>query len=198
MHDRRDGSPASRAAAAHNGTVWRWNRPVFDVQDGTPQLRIENRVLPSGPTPLDMVANAAFYFGLIRAVATSDRPLWTTMPFPLVERDLHAAARLGLAADLHWNGAERPAARLILDVLLPLAADGLDGWGVPPAHRDCYLAVVERRVAGGRTGAAWQTATVRDLEDRGGLDRPAALREMTRRYVERARGGDPVHEWPLG
>jgi len=165
----------------HNGTVWRWNRPVYDTGDSHPHLRIENRVLPSGPTALDMTANAAFYFGLVRTLAEADRPLWSTTPFALAGRDLHAAARLGLDATLHWDGVDVPPSRLILDVLLPLAGDGLDGWGVAPADRDRYLSIVAQRVRSGQTGAAWQTATVRRLQDRSGLDRPAALREMTRR-----------------
>lgn len=180
----------------HNGTVWRWNRPVYDVVGGVPHLRIENRVLPSGPTAVDMAANAAFYFGLVRSVATADCPLWSVQPFGTARRDMLAAARHGPAAWLHWDGAEVPATRLVLDVLLPLAAAGLDDWGTAAADRDRLLAVVAGRVRSGRTGACWQTTVTRQLQERSGLDRQAALREMTRRYVENAHTGAPVHEWP--
>ena len=190
-------APTLQELRLHNGTVWRWNRPVYDVQGGRPQLRIENRVLPSGPTALDMVANAAFYFGLLRAVADAELPPWRTTPFAVAGRDLHTAARLGLAAELHWDGRDVPAPRLIQDLLLPLAGAGLDAWGLGAAERDRYLSVVAGRVRSGQTGARWQTAAVRRLEERAGLDRPAALREMTRRYVEQARTGAPVHQWPL-
>jgi gamma-glutamyl:cysteine ligase YbdK (ATP-grasp superfamily) len=189
--------PTLQELRLHNGTVWRWNRPVYDVHGGRPHLRIENRVLPSGPTPIDMVANAAFYFGLVRALADADRPLWSVMPFAVTGRNLHTAARLGLDAVVHWDGADVPAPRLVREVLLPLAADGLDAWGTPPVERDRYLSVVAQRVRSGQTGARWQTASVRRLEERSGLDRPAALREMTRRYVEFARTGAPVHDWPV-
>ena len=181
----------------HNGTVWRWNRPVYDVQDGQPHLRIENRVLPSGPGALDMTANAAFYLGLVRALSDADRPLWSTTPFALVERNLYAAARLGLDATLHWDGRRVPAAKLILDVLLPLAETGLDTWGIPSAERDRYLSVIAQRVSTGQTGARWQTTTVDWIERHGRLGRRAALREMTRRYAEHARTGAPVHHWPI-
>ena len=181
----------------HNGTVWRWNRPVYDVQDGQPHLRIENRVLPSGPGALDMTANAAFYLGLVRALSDADRPLWSTTPFALVERNLYAAARLGLDATLHWDGTRVPAAELILDVLLPLAETGLDTWGIPSAERDRYLSVIAQRVSTGQTGARWQTTTVDWIERHGRLGRRAALREMTRRYAEHARTGAPVHHWPI-
>ncbi len=181
----------------HNGTVWRWNRPVYDVQDGQPHLRIENRVLPSGPGALDMAANAAFYLGLVRALADADRPLWSTTPFALVRRNHYAAARLGLDATLYWDGTRVPAAQLIRDVLLPLAETGLDAWGIPSAERDRYLSVIAQRVRTGQTGARWQTAAVDWIERHSGLTRRAALREMTRRYIEHARTGAPVHDWPI-
>ncbi|WP_099021645.1 glutamate--cysteine ligase family protein [Mycolicibacterium palauense] len=189
-------APALHELRLHNGTVWRWNRPVYDVQAGRPQLRIENRVLPSGPTAVDMAANAAFYYGLVRSVADSGRAPWAGTPFAIAERDLHRGARDGLTATLHWDGADHPAQRLAREVLLPAAADGLDAWGVEAADRDRYLGVIEGRVRRGRTGADWQTAMVEHLEV-GGLTRVAALHEMTRRYAEYAHSGAPVHEWPL-
>src|SRR6201985_1450760 len=63
----------------HNGPVYRGNRPVYDVVAGRPHLRVENRVLPAGPTVIDTLANAAFYYGLIRVLVEDDRPLWAQM-----------------------------------------------------------------------------------------------------------------------
>ena len=189
-------APVLRELRLHNGTVWRWNRAVYDVQAGCPQLRIENRVLPSGPTAVDMVANAAFYYGLVRAIVDSDPAPWTQMPFAMAERDLHRGARDGLAARLFWRGVDHPVDQLTHEVLLPAAAAGLDAWGVDTEDRDRYLGVIEARVRCGRTGAVWQTEMVRHLEERG-LERIAALHEMTRRYVEHAHTGAPVHEWTV-
>lgn len=189
-------APGLRELRLHNGTVWRWNRPVYDVQAGRPQLRIENRVLPSGPTAVDMVANAALYYGLVRAIVDSDAAPWKQMPFATAERNLHRAARQGLAARLCWRGIDHPVDRLAREVLLPAAAAGLDAWGVDAEDRDRYLGVIEARVRCGRTGAAWQTEVVRYLEDHG-MERIAALHEMTRRYAENAHTGTPVHEWPV-
>jgi hypothetical protein len=188
--------PGLRELRLHNGTVWRWNRPVYDVQAGHPQLRIENRVLPSGPTAVDMIANAAFYYGLVRAVVDTDPAPWTQMDFAVAERDLHRAARDGLAARLCWRGVDHPIGQLIREVLLPAATAGLDAWGVDADDRDRYLSVIEARVRCGHTGAVWQTEAVRYLEEHG-LERVAALHEMTRRYVEHAQTGAPVHEWPV-
>ena len=75
----------------HNGTVYRWNRPVYDVMNGRPHLRVENRVLPAGPTVVDLLANAAFYFGLVRELAEDDRPIWTQLTFSAAEDNFHAA-----------------------------------------------------------------------------------------------------------
>jgi hypothetical protein len=190
-----DAAPSLRELRLHNGTVWRWNRPVYDVQAGHPQLRIENRVLPSGPTAADMVANAAFYYGLDRAIVDSD-DVFHGMPFAVAERDLHRAARDGLAARLCWRGIDYPVDQLTGEVLLPAAAAGLEAWGVDADDRDRYLGVIEARVRCGRTGALWQTQTVRYLEEHG-MRRSAALGEMTRRYVEHSHTGAPVHTWPV-
>jgi gamma-glutamyl:cysteine ligase YbdK (ATP-grasp superfamily) len=192
--------PTLHELRLHNGTVWRWNRPVYDVQHGHPHLRIENRILPSGPTATDMVANAAFFLGLVRAVAELAPSVATVLPFHLVAGDLTEAARLGLDASLHWPGQNGPVAhdarQLILSTLLPLAAIGLDTWAVEPSDRDRYLGVIEQRVVMRRTGADWQTASVDALEG-GGATRESALREMVRRYVEHADSREPVHSWPL-
>jgi hypothetical protein len=181
----------------HNGTVWRWNRPVYDVQRGRPHLRVENRVLPSGPTVVDMVANAALYYGLVRVLADAEPQPWEGVTFSETEADLQNAARHGLAAEIWWGGRRLPVREVVLDHLVPLAAAGLDAWGVDGSDRDLYLGVIERRARTGQTGAVWQTEFVRGLERDRGADRAGALREMTRRYVENMRGGAPVHEWPV-
>jgi hypothetical protein len=182
----------------HNGTIWRWNRPVYDVQHEHPHLRIENRVLPSGPTAADMVANTAFFLGAVRAVADLEPPVRERLPFEAVTPDLQGAARWGPQASLHSpvSGAVQAAPRLVLDTLLPLAARGLGAWGVSADDVDRYLGVIEARVSSGHTGAAWQVATVTALE-RDGAPREGALREMVRRYVANAATGEPVHAWPV-
>src|SRR5512133_3071757 len=71
------GTPGLHELRLHNGTIYRWNRPIYDVVDGTPHLRVENRVLPAGPTVVDMLANAAFYYGALGTLSEEDRPLGT-------------------------------------------------------------------------------------------------------------------------
>jgi gamma-glutamyl:cysteine ligase YbdK (ATP-grasp superfamily) len=195
----RGACPQLAEMSLHNGTIYRWNRPVYAVVDGKPHLRVENRVLPGGPTVADVMANAAFYYGLMRALAGAQRPIWTQMSFATAAENLQEAARHGLDARLYWPGlGEAPVAELVLRRLLPLAREGLGSWGVNPAHADRLLGIIEQRCLTGQTGAAWQIATVASLTQRSGADRPEALRQMTQRYIEHMHTNEPVHAWPVG
>src|SRR3954453_449394 len=182
----------------HNGTVYRWNRPVYDVVRGRPHLRVENRVLPAGPTVVDILANAAFYYGLIRTLVDQDRPIWSQMSFTTAEENFHTAARHGLEAQLYWPGLGTvPVTELVLRRLLPLAYEGLDKWGVATADRDRLLGIIEQRCLHLRNGAAWQAAAFHKFYEDDKLDRADALREMTLRYRELMHSNEPVHARPL-
>jgi gamma-glutamyl:cysteine ligase YbdK (ATP-grasp superfamily) len=190
--------PQLAEMSLHNGTIYRWNRPVYAAVDGKPHLRVENRVLPAGPSVADVMANAAFYYGLVRALAEAQRPVWTQMSFATAAENLHEAARNGMDARLYWPGlGEPPVAELVLRRLLPLAREGLARWGINPADADRLLGIIEQRCLTGRTGATWQIATVAALTQRSGADRPEALRLMTQRYIEHMHTNEPVHSWPL-
>jgi gamma-glutamyl:cysteine ligase YbdK (ATP-grasp superfamily) len=196
------GVPQLRELTLHNGTIYRWNRPVYEVVDGVPHLRVENRVMPAGPTVADVVANAAFYYGLVRALAEQPRPLWQRMPFGAAAANFDAACRDGIAAVLHWPRgrggtlAQVPAVDLVREELLPLAAAGLDAWGIDPADRDLYLGIIERRCHTRTNGARWQADAFHHYLGRG-LDRRAALAAMTQRYRDLSFAGEPVHTWPV-
>ncbi|MFD9974574.1 glutamate-cysteine ligase family protein [Streptomyces sp. NPDC059017] len=198
------GVPRLQELVLHNGTVYRWNRPVYGLADGVPHLRVENRVLPAGPTVTDVVANAAFYYGLVRALAEESRPLWTRMPFETAAANFETACRHGIEAELEWprpgrgGGLTRvPAVKLVRDELLPLAATGLDAWNVEPADRDFYLGVIEGRCRRRVNGASWQVEAFHRALD-AGLDRRAALAAVTRRYTALMHTDEPVHTWPAG
>jgi gamma-glutamyl:cysteine ligase YbdK (ATP-grasp superfamily) len=180
----------------HNGTIYRWNRPVYAVVDGIPHLRVENRVLPAGPTIADVIANAAFYYGLVRVLAEAQRPIWTQMSFTAAEENLHEAARAGLDAHVYWPGVgEVPVTELVLRHLLPMAREGLSRWGVSQPAADRFLSVIEQRCLTGQNGATWQIAAVKRLEE-GGLDRQEALRQMTLAYIDHMHTNEPAHTWP--
>ncbi len=179
----------------HNGTVYRWNRPVYAVVDGHPHLRLENRVLPAGPTVIDMVANSAFFYGMLRSLSETESPLWAGMDFTAAQANFFAAARDGIGARLHWPGlGDVPARELVLGTLLPMAHEGLRRWGVDAQVRNRLLGVIEGRARTGRNGASWQVSTVQALQD-SGMARSAALAEMLRRYCEHMHANEPVHTW---
>jgi gamma-glutamylcysteine synthetase len=181
----------------HNGTVYRWNRPVYDIHRGRPHLRVENRVLPAGPTIVDVFANGAFYYGLLRTLAAQDRPVWSQMSFATAEENFDEGARNGINAQLYWPGLGTvPVTELVLRRLLPMAQQGLAEWEVDTAVSDRLLGAIERRCTAYRNGAEWQVETFHRIdEQRQPLDRRDALREMLRRYVELMHANEPVADW---
>jgi hypothetical protein len=181
----------------HNGTIYRWNRPIYDVVRERPHLRVENRILPAGPTVVDILANAAFYYGLLRVLSEDERPLWTQMSFSAAEENFHSGARDGIEARVYWPGVgEVPVSELVLRRLLPQAYDGLERLGIAAADRERLLGIIERRCVTLRNGATWQSATFHRLYE-SGLERDEALRHMTVRYREFMHANEPVHDWPL-
>jgi gamma-glutamyl:cysteine ligase YbdK (ATP-grasp superfamily) len=189
-------TPSLGELRLHNGTIYRWNRPVYDVVDGQPHLRVENRVLPAGPTVVDTMANAAFYFGLTHALATSERPVWSQMSFSAAEENFHSAARHGIDATVYWPRVGTvPAPELVLRRLLPMAHEGLQSMGVDGAIRDRLLGIIEQRCLKEANGATWQVSRVHALERAGAGNRFVALRQMVLAYEELMHSNTPVHEW---
>jgi hypothetical protein len=188
--------PALSELRLHNGTIYRWNRPIYDVADGRPHLRIENRLLPAGPTVVDTMANAALFYGLVTVLGSSDRPVWSQLSFRAAEDNFHQAARSGIDTDIYWPSVGTVSVReLVLRQQLPLAHAGLERMGVDAAVRDRLLGVIEQRCITGRNGSTW---LIGELEHQlaAGKDRAAAMRATTQAYEEHMHGGEPVHTWP--
>jgi CBS domain-containing protein/SAM-dependent methyltransferase/gamma-glutamyl:cysteine ligase YbdK (ATP-grasp superfamily) len=188
--------PHLKALCLHNGTVYRWNRPCYGVSEGRPHLRIENRILPAGPTVVDEVANAAFWFGAIKALADAHGDIRRYLDFGAVKENFFAAARLGLRAELRWHG-ERPipAEELILSELLPAARSGLRALGIAAGEADRYLDVLQERVASRHTGSRWLLYSLSGMGSDGNpTERLACLTATT---VARQKEGQPIHTWPL-
>jgi len=189
-------SPPSKFAHVrfHNGTLWRWNRPLigFDF-DGQVHLRIEHRVVPAGPTIKDCIANAAFYFGLVRGFYLNEIAPETELPFDLARENFYTSARYGLNARPVWSRkgklVEVSMRELIMEELLPMARRGLESENIPVAEIDDYLNVIAERVDSGQNGAAWQRRWVH-LH---GSD----LHQLVREYRTLQDAGEPVHTWKL-
>ncbi|MCG6984158.1 MAG: glutamate--cysteine ligase [Thiocapsa sp.] len=175
----------------HNGTIWRWNRPLigFDAAD-RPHLRIEHRVVPAGPTVADMIAAAALYLGAVTDLAGQAEPPESRLPFLLARAAFYTCAREGVDAEIQWlDGGIHPVTRILEEDLLPRARRGLSALGVDGGEIDQWIGIIARRLRAGQTGARWQRAWV----GRHGPD----MAGLTAAYLSHQQTGRPVHEWDL-
>lgn len=175
----------------HNGTIWRWNRPLIGFDEkGGPHLRIEHRAIPSGPSIIDTIANAAFYYGLMQSLGTTESAPEERISFKDAKANFYAAAKEGLKAKIRWlDGKVHPVTTIIMEELLPLARKGLTGFGIDSEDIELYLGIIEGRARTGRNGAAWQRAyTAKHGRDEN---------RLCLAYMERQQSGLPVHEWSI-
>ncbi|NVJ26755.1 MULTISPECIES: glutamate--cysteine ligase [Myxococcus] len=192
------GVPGLEELRLHQGTVWSWNRAVYDPKDEG-HLRIELRALPAGPTVVDMAANGAFLLGLTLGLAERMDALLPALPFAHAAGNFIRASRRGLDAELLWPGESAPSPRVVpvvdlLRQLIPVARRGLLSAGVEADEVDRMLGIIARRVELRCTGARWQRQMLTRLEAQ--MPRQDALAAMLERYMEHAASGLPVHEWP--
>ncbi|MGK7912098.1 MAG: glutamate-cysteine ligase family protein [Synechococcus sp.] len=173
----------------HNGTIWRWNRPLIGFNsDGSPHLRIEHRVVPAVTSVADAIATAAFYFGLVHSLATQATPPESHLSFDQAQTNFYAAAQQGLDAPCVWiDGRTRSIQELSLKILMPLARHGLSTLQLDPADIDRDLGIMQERITTGQTGAEWQQTFVRG--------RSADMRSLVAAYLDNQMSGLPVHQW---
>ncbi len=175
----------------HNGTIWRWNRPLVGIsENGKAHIRIEHRVIPSGPSILDVIANAAFYFGLTQELMAMEKDAEARLPFIDAKENFYSSACRGLDARIVWfDGQEGSVADLCLQKLIPQARAGLLRLGIGTQEADRWLDIIEARAASRQTGARWQ----REWISRNGKDFPA----MVRTYRMRQDSAQPVSAWKI-
>jgi len=189
-------TPLLSALRLHNGTVWRWNRACYGVTEGVPHLRIENRALPSGPTIVDEIANAAFFSGLMAALPQEYGDISKRMAFDSAKSNFFRAARHGLDTQFQWiDGQCQTATSLILDHLLPLARQGLISSQVASADIDKYLGIIEERARTRQTGAGWIMKSLTAME--GFVSKDARQRKLTSTILANQKQGEPIHRWPI-
>lgn len=188
--------PQLMALRVHNGTVYRWNRACYGVGNGKPHLRIENRVLPSGPTVLDEIANTAFWLGLLNGFEDEHKDITQELDFDDAKLNFFAASKMGLDTTFTWTGNRKVTAKdLILDELLPIAKHGLNKASISGSDIDTYLSVIEERVTAGRTGAYWVQKSYGNIIKEG--NREQALTTVTSAMLKNQKKGEPVHKWGL-
>ena len=186
--------PTLSALRLHNGTVWRWNRPCYGVNDGIAHLRIEHRSMPSGPSIIDEMANAAFFYGLMAGLPDEYGDIRKLMTFDDTKSNFFAAARFGLRAQFAWTGGRScPASMLIREHLLPIAREGLKHAGVDQEDNTRYLDVIEERVERNQTGALWSLQSLAAMDKAGTRD--VHHRLLTESMLEYQQSGAPVARW---
>ena len=189
--------PRLRALQVHNGTVYRWNRPCYGISDnGMPHLRIENRVLPAGPTVLDQTSNAAFWLGLVTGMAFEFKDIREHLSFADVKDNFSKAAKFGIDTQFTWFNNRKISCRdLILNELLPVAHNGLKQRGIDQADIERYLGVIQERAVAHQNGARWLLKSFTHLTER--VNRDEAVTILTSQMVKCQMGEEPVHKWPI-
>ncbi len=197
MHDIEQGiAPGLDALRLHNGTVYRWNRACYGITEGKPHLRIEHRVLPSGPTVLDEMANAALFFGLMSEFAVDAEQIPRRLKFDDARANFFAAARHGLRSQFTWLDEESiSAVDLLKEQLIPMARSGLKRSGIRKIDIDRYLGVIEERVENRQTGARWVLSSLEAMGSERSVDE--RMRNLTESIVVNQRDELPISQWPL-
>lgn len=175
----------------HNGTIWRWNRPLigFDA-DNTPHIRIEHRTPSAGPTIIDSIANATFYYGLSMNLCIEIMANGIPLAFTQAKDNFYQAARFGLDSNIVWlDGKKHNLQKLILIDLLPRARAGLQALKIDPADIDTYLTIIEQRIASKQTGSQWQRQFMQQAD--------ASLQSMTHTYLRHQYSEVPVSQWKI-
>ncbi len=186
--------PELKAFRVFNSSVYRWNRPCYGIVDGKAHLRIEVRSLPAGPTIMDEVANAAFFYGLMCYLSAECADITKMIEFDKAEANFLTAAELGLDARFTWLGGKIISAQqLIRQELLPQAREGLSAAGISPADIDRYLGIIDERVSSGCTGSQWLLSSFSTLKKEGTRDE--ALSALAAATINRQWEGTPVHQW---
>lgn len=189
-------TPKLRALQIHNSTVYRWNRPCYGISDnGKPHLRIENRILPSGPTLPDSFANAAFWYGLMNGFEDHYPDITKVMDFDDAKSNFFTAAQFGLDAQITWvNKRNVQVKDLILNELLPISREGLVKAKIDKGDIDRYLGIIEDRVRSGQTGANWMLNSFSRLAKEGATPDEISI-TITAYIAKNQHEGKPVHTW---
>ena len=194
----RDGKvPKLRALQVHNSTVYRWNRPCYGISpNGKPHLRIENRVLPAGPTVADEMANAAFWLGAMIGFQNKGIDITTQISWEDVRDNFEKAAKFGIDSKFTWFDDKKVSVcDLVLQDLLPIAEEGLKSRNIDPDDIEKYLGIIRARAEKHMNGARWQLRAFTKLKKE--VSRDEAVTIMTSSILQNQEKGIPVHEWPL-
>ncbi len=189
--------PKLKALQVHNSTVYRWNRPCYGISDnGMPHLRIENRVLPAGPTTRDEMANAALWLGAMVGYAKHHDDIRKSINWEDVRDNFGKAAQFGIDSKFTWFKDKKiSACDLVKEEILPLAREGLAAQNVDSTEIDTYLGLIEERAKKHKNGATWQIKAYTKLKNETSNDE--ALSVLTNSILMNQEANIPIHEWKI-
>lgn len=191
------GTPSLHELRLHQGSIWLWNRPVYDPHDGG-HLRVEFRAFPAGPSIVDMLANAALAIGLAKLMQNKIRGLLPAIPFTYCTANFYRAAQKGLEAELFWPSLDQTqpnyfSVTSILEELLPQVPEQLAQMGFVESDFQPLLDVITERLSTRQTGAEWQLNKLAEL--RQDMHKRDALVEMLKQYQVNSAANIPVAQW---
>jgi CBS domain-containing protein len=189
--------PKLRALQVHNSTVYRWNRACYGIsENGKPHLRIENRVLPSGPTVQDEMANSALWLGAMMGYADRYEDIRNYIKWVDVRDNFRKAARYGNDTKFTWFKDQKiTAADLMREEIIPMARHGLEKMKVDSSDIDQYMGIIEARTKAHVTGARWILRAYSDLIEK--IPRDEAASVLTASILKNQISHLPVHEWDI-
>lgn len=175
----------------HNGTIWRWNRPLIGMSaDGRLHIRIEHRTPASGPSVVDAIANMALYYGLTKSLCDDIVESGLPLTFSQAKDNFYQAARYGLDAPLVWKDDQKHRLHWLLQhQFIDRALKGLESLGLDRKDSEDYLEIIRQRVNNRQTGSQWQ----QNFISKHGKD----FTLMTKQYLEHQKSNLPVSEWEL-
>ena len=180
----------------HNSTVYRWNRPQYGIsENGQPHLRIENRVMPAGPTIPDQMANAVFWLGAMKGMSDRYGDIRNKIEFSALRDNFGRSARFGLEADYSWiKGKKIHIRELLRKELIPLAKEGLKSYKIKTSDIDKYTDILNERVKKKTNGAIWILDSYANLL-KNNIPKDETLSVLTHSIMKNQKSNIPVHKW---
>ncbi|WP_040253359.1 CBS domain-containing protein [Psychroserpens mesophilus] len=187
--------PELKAIGLHNGTLYKWNRVCYGVHNNVAHLRIENRYIPSGPSIKDEIANAMFWVGVMLGMPDDCKSIWKRMAFKDAKGNFIKAARTGMDTYFNWFGRGISAKKLVRQILLPMAHDGLIKANVDPVDIAFYLNIIKQRIENNISGSKWLVRSSRMLQET--VSREEANILLAYHMHKNQMEDLPVHDWEL-
>ena len=185
--------PQLKAFNLHNGTLYKWNRLCYGIHENKAHLRIENRYIPAGPSVKDEIANALLWVGVMQGMPKQYENIWCKMPFYDARGNFVNAARSGINTYFNWFGKGISAKKLLENILIPMAKEGLLKSDIDEVEIDYYLGIIQKRVNTSTTGSKWIVRNKRKLRKE--VSKYESHVILTENIYNNQRSNKTISEW---